>query len=194
MGRTLEFKDQEALRKAMNLFWEKGYEHCSLADLLERMEIGNSSFYNTFGNKKKLFLKALELYNAELNEDLEKVLASSIPIGKKIRIIFKHAIDRQLVSDIPKGCFIVNSVSADALEDKDIRWFIRHYLDQFEESLKGAIRIAAEKGELPQSVDPSQTASVLNFYLQGLMKLSLLSYSTTKLNQQTEHLLRSLGL
>jgi TetR/AcrR family transcriptional repressor of nem operon len=194
MGRTLEFKDKEALRKAMALFWEKGYEHCSLADLLERMKIGNSSFYNTFGNKKKLFLRTLELYNAELTVDLERVLASKSPIGEKIRSIFKHAIDRQHAIDVPKGCFIVNSVSADALEDKDIHWVIRNYLDQFEDTLKGAIRKAVETGELPSSVDPSHTAEILNFYLQGMMKLSLLSYSTSKLNQQTEYLMRSLGL
>ena len=51
MGRTLEFKSEDALKKAMHLFWEKGYEHTSLADLLEVMKVGNGSSYNSFGNK-----------------------------------------------------------------------------------------------------------------------------------------------
>ena len=194
MGRTLEFQNQEVVRKAMHLFWEKGYEHCSLSDLLTQMEIGNSSFYNTFGNKKKLYLKTLELYNRELEQDLETLLASGDSIGTKIRRIFDYAIDRQQQSELPKGCFIVNSVSADALEDKDIHAVVRSYLDQFEHTLENAIRKAVRKGEIPATVEPGLTAAALNFYLQGMMKLSLLSYSPAKLHQQTEYLLDSLGL
>lgn len=194
MGRALEFEDQEALRKAMYLFWEKGYEHSSLAELLSCMGIGNSSFYNTFGSKKKLYLRTLELYQNELTRDLQELLNSPTSFGNKVRTLFKHIIDRQLASHVPKGCFIVNSVSADALEDKDIHWVTRNYLDQFEHTLEDAIRQAVRAGELAQSIDPSQTAAILSFYLQGMMKLSLLAYSTFKLQQQTEYLLDSLGL
>lgn len=194
MGRSLEFEDQEALRKAMHLFWEKGYEHCSLSELLNRMEIGNSSFYNTFGSKKKLYLRTLELYQAELTRDLQALLTSQASFSTKVRALFKHIIDRQLAADLPKGCFIVNSVSADALEDKDIHWITRNYLDQFEHTLEDAIRQAVRAGELADTVEPSQTAAVLSFYLQGMLKLSLLSYSTAKLQQQTEYLLSSLKL
>ena len=194
MGRSLEFADQEALRKAMHLFWEKGYEHCSLAELLSQMEIGNSSFYNTFGSKKKLYMRTLELYQTELTRDLQALLNSDASFSNKIRTLFKHIIDRQLASDLPKGCFIVNSVSADALADKDIHWLTRNYLDQFEYTLETAIRQAVRMGELADSLEQSQTAAVLSFYLQGMLKLSLLSYATAKLEQQTEYLLHSLGL
>jgi TetR/AcrR family transcriptional repressor of nem operon len=193
MGRGLEFHDQDALKKAMHLFWEKGYEHCSLSDLLEKMGIGSSSFYNTFGNKKKLFLKTLQLYNDDLNQRLELLLLSSLPFKNKIRAIFAASIDRQLATDVPKGCFLINSVSADALEDKDIYWVIRGYLDRFEQVLEEAIRQAMGSGELGNTFDPPLTAAVLNVYLQGLMKMSLLSYPTSKLHQQTEVFLKSLG-
>lgn len=193
MGRGLEFQDQDALKKAMHLFWEKGYEHCSLSDLLENMGIGSSSFYNTFGNKKKLFLKTLELYNNDLTQRLAQLLASELTFGQKVRAIFASSIDRQLSTDIPKGCFLINSVSADVLEDKDIYWVIRGYLDRFEQLLEEAIREAMGSGELDNTFDPPLTAAMLNVYLQGLMKLSLMSYPTSKLHQQTEAFLTSLG-
>lgn len=67
-------------------------------------------------------------------------------------------------------------------------------IDQFEHTLENAIRKAVRTGEISETVEPTLTAAALNFYLQGMMKLSLLSYSAAKLHQQTEYLLHSLGL
>ena len=62
MARKLEFDKQVALNKAMLLFWEKGYEAASMEDLVQAMEINRFSIYNSFGDKKKLLLCALENY------------------------------------------------------------------------------------------------------------------------------------
>jgi len=194
MGRTLEFHNHEALHKAMLVFWEKGFEHCSLSNLLEKMEISTSSFYNTFGSKKSLYLKTLEIYYEDLKDQLEKLLASNIPFKKKIHALFKYPIDRQLATDVPKGCFLINSVSADALEDQEIYSQIRGYLDHFEHTLEEAIRQAILTGELDSRHDPRLTAGIMNFYLQGMMKLALLSYPTSRLHQQTRYFLDTLGL
>jgi TetR/AcrR family transcriptional repressor of nem operon len=193
MARQLEFQDQEALTKAMHLFWEKGYGHCSVSDLLTAMNIRNGSFYNTFGSKKALFLKCLELYYNDLAGRSEKLFASSKPFKDKMRIMFRYPLDRQIQPNTPKGCFIINSVSADALEDKDILKLVRYYLDSFEAMLDRAIRDAQARGEVSASMDARNTAGVLNFYLQGLMKLCLLDYSNAKLREQTEVFLVSLG-
>lgn len=194
MARLAEFEHKEALRAAMLLFWERGYEHCSLAELLQRMNIGNSSFYNAFGSKKQVFTQTLALYFSESAERMERLRAAPSPCKDKIRAIFTYSIDRQLSAETPKGCFIVNSVSADALDDREIRSQVRYYLDEFEHAIERIIRDGVAQGEFAQAIDPRTTAAILNLYLQGLMKLSLLEYSHVQLRAQTEQLLVALGL
>lgn len=62
MARPKEFNPAEALDKAMHVFWRKGYEATSMEDLLTAMDINRGSLYATFGNKRELFLKAMDLY------------------------------------------------------------------------------------------------------------------------------------
>ncbi len=61
-GPQKQFDTEVALTKAMEVFWEHGYEATSLSALLKNMGIGKKSLYDTFGNKRSLFLKALEYY------------------------------------------------------------------------------------------------------------------------------------
>ena len=62
MSRPKEFNPDEALEKAMQVFWHKGYEATSMEDLLNAMDINRGSLYATFGGKRALFLKAMDRY------------------------------------------------------------------------------------------------------------------------------------
>ncbi|HEX9701827.1 MAG TPA: TetR/AcrR family transcriptional regulator, partial [Rhodospirillales bacterium] len=62
MPRPREFETSEALNQAMQVFWTKGYEATSLADLIGAMNLSKSSFYDTFGSKHEVFLAAIEHY------------------------------------------------------------------------------------------------------------------------------------
>jgi TetR/AcrR family transcriptional repressor of nem operon len=194
MGRSLTFENKVALKKAMHLFWRKGYEHCSLAELLETMEIGNGSFYNTFGNKKKVFLTTLEMYYTDAANHTRQILAFEHSIQKRVRALFQYVIERQLDPECPAGCFIVNAISADAIDDPEIRRQVRYYLDTFEYALEKALSRAIHDKQLDSTKDARSMAAVLNFYLQGLMKLSLLDYPIARLHQQTDYFLTVLGL
>ena len=66
MARTKEFDVDAALDRAIELFWAQGYEATSLNDLLDHMEIGRQSLYDTFGDKHALFLAALDRYRAKM--------------------------------------------------------------------------------------------------------------------------------
>lgn len=194
MGRTKEFHDDQALEKAMKLFWEKGYEHSSLKDLLAAMDILNGSFYHTYGNKKNLFIKSLELYYKDLSEKRSALFALPGNFKKKIRVIFQYSLDRQESKDCPKGCFLVNCLSPDVLENADIREFVLSCIYDFEAYLAHQIKLAIASGELDDSLDPGKTAAVINIYLQGLLKLCVLDFSKAKLLEQTEYFLTALGI
>ena len=62
MGRPRTFDMDQALDQALQVFWEKGYAGTSIADLTEAMGVNPPSLYAAFGNKEKLFKKALDRY------------------------------------------------------------------------------------------------------------------------------------
>ena len=62
MARSKEFDEKQALRKAMELFWQQGYEKTSMQELVDYMGIHRRSIYDTFGDKRTLFLSALSYY------------------------------------------------------------------------------------------------------------------------------------
>ena len=67
-GRPRNFDRSIALHQAMKLFWERGYEGTSFDDLIAAMGISPSSFYNSFGNKERLYQEATEAYMARASE------------------------------------------------------------------------------------------------------------------------------
>ena len=82
IGRPREFKEQEALSQAMEVFWHKGYEGTSVQDLLEGMGINRGSMYDTFGDKRTLFLKAVEYYRSHVVSRLvAKLAVPGSPLG-----------------------------------------------------------------------------------------------------------------
>ena len=76
MGRPRAFDMDQALDQALHVFWEKGYAGTSIADLTEAMGINPPSLYAAFGNKEKLFKKALDRYEDERDQILEEAFAA----------------------------------------------------------------------------------------------------------------------
>ena len=195
MGRNKEFNNEETLKKAINVFWEKGYEHTSLKDLLAEMGILNGSFYHTYGHKKNLFIEALKFYNHDFtNQRLLLFNSQKLTFQQKIRIMFNHVLDRQEAGICPKGCLLFNSVSSETMNDLDIYKLIRSSIDQFENFLEDEILKAIAKNELSQEINPKITATILITYIQGLIKLSVMDYQDIKFRNQTEYFITSIGL
>ena len=71
MGRSKEFEESEALQKAMELFWQQGYEKTSMSDLVEHMGVHRGSLYDTFCDKHTLFLKTLDCFGELLGARLK---------------------------------------------------------------------------------------------------------------------------
>jgi TetR/AcrR family transcriptional regulator, transcriptional repressor for nem operon len=65
MVRPKEFDRDVAVERAMSVFWSKGYAATSTDDLLQAMQIGRQSMYDTFGDKRRLYVEALERYQLE---------------------------------------------------------------------------------------------------------------------------------
>ena len=70
MPRTKDFDEHEVLDRAVELFWDRGYEATSVADLEKHLGVGRQSLYNTFGDKRELFLRSLSRYASQNKQNL----------------------------------------------------------------------------------------------------------------------------
>ncbi|MDF2694591.1 MAG: Transcriptional regulatory protein [Labilithrix sp.] len=110
MARQKEFDRDDALGRALQVFWDKGYEATSTDDLLKAMGIGRQSMYDTFGDKHRLFIEALERYNAESSAALaERLSAGESPLTALESALF--AIADESAASRARGCMGVNATA-----------------------------------------------------------------------------------
>src|SRR3984957_16068770 len=111
MGRPREFDTDAALEKAMRLFWAKGYEGTSIADLTETLGISKPSLYAAFGDKQSLFRAALERYAAGPASYVAEALGK--PTAREVAgHLLRGAADLDTDSTNPGGCLTVNGAIA----------------------------------------------------------------------------------
>jgi TetR/AcrR family transcriptional repressor of nem operon len=111
MARPVKFNKLDVLDRALEVFWEKGYEATSLSDLIDAMALSKSSFYNTFDNKHQIFIEALCRYNECMAAPLRESLSESSSGLEFIRALFTEIIGQAEASSGLKGCFLVNTAT-----------------------------------------------------------------------------------
>jgi AcrR family transcriptional regulator len=166
-GRPREFCTEQALAAALRVFWSKGYEGASLADLTEAMGITKPSLYAAFGNKEALFHKALDLYE---NEKLEYTRDALIqPTARAVAEYFmRGALDAQTSSCEPKGCLGVISSVACGAEAESIKADVLKRRASSQAELVARFERAKREGDLPAHIDPAALTSYLYAILQGM--------------------------
>ena len=115
-GRPREFDRDEVLERAINLFWSRGYEATSVSDLTEAMGITPPSLYSAFGDKKRLFLEAVDRYQAGPGAFAQRALAEEPTAERAIQSLFTGAIETFCDPKQPKGCMVVLSATNCAVE------------------------------------------------------------------------------
>src|SRR5215208_4537603 len=88
MARHKEFDREEALQRAMEVFWSRGYEAASVGDLVKHMGINRQSLYDTFGDKHTLYLAALDRYREVEGRKLFELLERPGPVKRALRQLF----------------------------------------------------------------------------------------------------------
>ncbi len=166
-GRPREFCVDRALTAALGVFWSKGYDGASLADLTEAMGITKPSLYAAFGNKEALFHKALDLYEAEKLEYTREALKQSTARGVAEHFM-RGAIDAQTSSCDPKGCLGVISATACGAEATSIKAHVIQRRASSQAALVERFEQARRDGDLPAHVDAAGLTSYLYAILQGM--------------------------
>lgn len=160
------FDVDQATRRAMTVFWRKGYDATSLPDLLEATGINRGSFYNAFGSKRNLFLLTLLTYDREERRAmLDEVGAISDPMHA-ITEVFDRMIAVSLADRDKRGCFLVNTALELARHDEQVAEAVRNGFDDLERFFLEQIMAAQLKGSIRPDMDPKETA-------KGLLSLSV---------------------
>lgn len=168
MARPKEFNPDETLEKAMQVFWHKGYEATSMEDLLDAMDINRGSLYATFGGKRELFLKAMELYCSEGGIGARiSILQQPGPALPLIRRFIEAMLEFGLSDPQRRGCLLTNTVMELAPHEKDIARQVAGRLQMAEEAFFRLLTRAKQEGELAKDKDPRALARVLVTMMQG---------------------------
>lgn len=166
-GPDKQFDPDVALLRAMDVFWEKGYEAVSLTELLKRMGIGRKSLYDTFGNKRSLFLKALECYaRTELKAIRDRLAAPGSALANLEAVLLRL----QQIHALPgsKGCMIGTNITDFCTDDKEMASILRGYLTQLEDAYCTTITRAQTAGELSPTLNARSLAQLLLCTTQGM--------------------------
>ena len=167
-----KFDIDNAIDKAIAVFWAKGYKSTSLTDLLEAMSINKGSFYNTFGSKKALFAQALEKYDREHRHQLLTDLRNLNNPVLAINQLFNISIKDSLKDPDRKGCFIINTALDLPNHDKDTEVTVKRGLKQVELFFQEQIELGISQGEIPAKKDSADTAKSLLTLAAGWRVLS----------------------
>jgi TetR/AcrR family transcriptional regulator, transcriptional repressor for nem operon len=173
MARPREFDLDEALDRAMNVFWSKGYEGASLQDLLDAMNIARGSLYKAFQDKRSIYLAALDLYDrVEIQQSVDGLRDRSAGDGAtRIRLFLEDARAAVVRRHDRRGCFLCNAAVDQAPVDAEVQAKVHAMMKRMERAVGEAI------GESPQATDwpaerSARTALTLTNTYVGLRVLA----------------------
>lgn len=190
MARCIEFNEKEKIEKAMNVFWEKGYNATSMQDLIDAMKINRSSLYNTIGDKHQLFIKCVHFYaDNAIAETKAKVEKEKSPLQAIINIIKDKA---YWVVDCEKGCLGMKTIFELAPEDSEVRKILSKTSDVYIDLLTEIIKKAIDFGEIDKTEDPSLMAEYIATSFTGWKQTYILHRDPIKIKKMSEYLIRSI--
>jgi AcrR family transcriptional regulator len=157
-GRPRAFDCDTALRHAMRVFWEKGYEGTSMTDLTSAMQIGAPSLYAAFGNKAELFAATVKAYKAEVGLDIWAALPKAATARQGFANFLRETAIAYAQDDQPRGCMIaLGALNGDA-ETIPASEMLRDCRLENARLLHERLEQGVREGEIPPTVDRRQIA------------------------------------
>jgi TetR/AcrR family transcriptional regulator, transcriptional repressor for nem operon len=194
MPAKIEFDYDRAVDRATQLFWKRGYRNASVRDLLKVMGIGEGSFYNSFGSKRRLYLECLKHYNDTVSRRRLAALLTPPSVKDGVRAFFKTVLDELDNPKTPAVCLLAQSLSSDVLAETGLGRVVLHDMQAFSGAFREQLETAKKTSELPADFDSALAAQVITTFLMGLFRVIRNLQSRAELEKQIEALLRGLGL
>jgi TetR/AcrR family transcriptional repressor of nem operon len=159
VARHKEFDPDQALDRAMRLFWERGYEKTSMQDLVDRTGVHKRSMYDTFGGKHSLYLRALDRYMGAAEADLAAVCDEHRSPRDALRALFGTSIGDD---SRPRGCFAVNSASETGLDDPQVARRVGDFFTASQQLILDLVLEGRRTGEIAARHDAEVMSAALH--------------------------------
>lgn len=167
IGRPRAFDKEWALDRALTVFWEKGYEGASIADLTKAMGINPPSLYAAFGNKEKLFRQVLDRYQATGREFMERAFAA--PTAREAMwLLMQGTAERLSDKNNPEGCLLVSGALSGDEECEAMKCELAARRAANEALIRERLKRAKKEGDLPEDADPAALARYVTTVMQGM--------------------------
>ena len=168
-GRPRTYDPAVALDQARAAFWNTGYAATSLDDLSAATGLNRPSLYGAFGDKKSMYIQALEKSRAEINAGLAAAMAPEEHLRMALTRVYEASAGIYMRGDSgPRGCFLIGTAVTEAVDDPDVRNLLAAALAEIDAAFEARIRRAMEVGNLPGSSDAAGMARVATGVLNGM--------------------------
>lgn len=166
-GRPRAFDEDQALMRARDLFWTRGYSATSVQDLVDELSVQRGSLYAAFGDKHDLYLKAVALYARENRERLEAMLADGPVLPALRRMLTEPASLTGARPATRRGCLIGNTTAELVPGDDEARTLVAAAFEAFIQTVAAALKRGQETGEVATTATPEAQAHLLLVLFQG---------------------------
>jgi AcrR family transcriptional regulator len=158
-----------ALEQAMHAFWRNGYSGTSLDDIAAATGMNRPSLYAAFGNKQRLYLKALAHYWQLRFDEMRKVLASDLALDEALMRVYEAELSIYFSgNNRPRGCFMIGTAVTEAVEDSAIRKNLTSGIHALDADFEARFRRGQETGELKSDADPTALAALASATLHTI--------------------------
>jgi AcrR family transcriptional regulator len=190
IGRPRSFDADEALERAMTVFWEQGYEGASLTDLTRAMGITRKSMYAAFGNKEELFRKALERYTEGPAAYAARALEE--PSAREVATAFlAGSVSTTTRPGCPAGCLGVQGSLAAGVSGRAAREALTAWRDDGRARLRRRFQRAVDEGDLLPGTDPELLARYVMTISNGIAVQAAGGATRSELQQVADAALRN---
>ena len=183
-GRPRSFDEGDALKKATQVFWSKGYDGVTIDDLVAGMGVGRPSLYAVFGDKRAIFLRALKAYAEAKGARAATALLSPQNLRDSIAGFLKYAVESATEKGSARGCLLI--CVAPLVDDAEVRKFLQHAAAGGAALVEGRFRDAMTAGEIPHDFPASERAIQITDFARGLTMRALIGTPRKTLLKDSE--------
>lgn len=167
-GRPRTFDREVALNRALKVFWRRGYEPATMAELCAAMEINPPSLYAAFGNKAQLFMEAVRHYEEVYWDATWERMEDALDIHEAMAGFFRDAARILTSQEVPCGCMVILAATNVSPEAQKVNEALRALRQEGKDCFLARLRRAVKEEQLPLGTDVEALASTLNTMLEGM--------------------------
>ena len=168
MPRHKTYRNEEVLEKAMQVFWDHGYEATSVRLLEKEMGINQFSIYSAFTNKKKLFVESLKKYREYVKTNRFHPLLKPNARMKDLERFFENFSRQVRNGETHRGCLVVNTTAEFGSKDPEVAAELQNYFNFIKDMIKKVLENSVQAGEISAEIDLEKYSNYLMGIMQGL--------------------------